>query len=67
LRQEYLYAEGLKNLFGIAKITHIPFQVFHESNDFVVPAEVSRNTVNSLRENGGIVEYTEYEGAYHWI
>jgi len=54
-------------LFGIAKITHIPFQVFHGSNDFVVPAEVSRNTVNSLRENGGIVEYTEYEGAYHWI
>jgi len=58
---------GLSRNRDASLIAHIPFQVFHGSEDSIVPVTESRLTVEALREANANVEYTEYEGADHWI
>jgi predicted esterase len=58
---------GLRDTSAASKIAHIPFEVFHGSDDSIVPVAASRATVNALQKAGGAVEYVEYKGADHWI
>jgi predicted esterase len=58
---------GTRNTDAASQIAYIPLQVFHGSDDSVVPVEVSRTIVNALQEAGGTIRYTEYEEADHWI
>jgi predicted esterase len=60
-------AGGLKDLSAASEVAHIPFRVFHGSDDSLVAVAASRATVDALQEAGGAVEYVEYEGADHWI
>lgn len=39
--------------------------IFHGADDSVVPVENSRNLFRRLKDLGGVVEYTEYEGVNH--
>ena len=52
---------------GMDHIAHIPFQVFHGSEDSMNPVTMSRDTVAALEAAGADVTYTEYEGADHWV
>ncbi len=58
---------GSYNPGAASQIAHIPFLVFHGSDDPIVPVEESRRTVKALQEAGGSVKYTEFEGADHMI
>jgi pimeloyl-ACP methyl ester carboxylesterase len=58
---------GSYNPSAVSQIAHIPFLVFHGSDDPIVPVEESRRTVKALQEAGGRVKYTEFEGADHMI
>lgn len=58
---------GTYNIGAVSQIAHIPFLVFHGSDDPIVPVEESRRTVKALQEAGGSVKYTEFEGADHMI
>jgi poly(3-hydroxybutyrate) depolymerase len=60
-------AGGLKDLSAAPAIAHIPFRVFHGTDDSLVAVTASRATVDALQEAGGAVEYVEYEGEDHWI
>lgn len=42
-----------------------PVWAFHGTNDDEVPVSESRNMVQALRRNGGMVTYTEYPGIGH--
>ena len=59
---------GWANDTGIAsRIAHIPFLVFHGSQDPIVPVAGSRRMVEALQAAGGTVKYTEFPGADHMI
>jgi pimeloyl-ACP methyl ester carboxylesterase len=58
---------GSYNSRAASQIAHIPFLVFHGSDDPIVPVEDSRRIVKALQEAGGSVKYTEFEGADHMI
>ncbi len=47
------------------KIGKTPAWLFHGSVDEVVQVSESRNMAAAIRENGGNVKYTEYEGVGH--
>lgn len=47
------------------KIGQTPAWLFHGSEDNVVQVSESRNLTAAIRENGGNVKYTEYEGVGH--
>ncbi len=49
------------------KIGKTPAWLFHGSEDNVVQVSESRNLTAAIRENGGNVKYTEYEGIGHNI
>ena len=49
------------------KIGKTPAWLFHGSEDEVVQVSESRNLTAAIRENGGNVKYTEYEGIGHNI
>lgn len=50
-----------------SNISHIPFQVFHGTNDASVPVTESRSMVQALQAVGANIQYTEYENANHFI
>lgn len=47
------------------KIGKTPAWLFHGSDDNVVQVSESRNMAAAIRENDGVVKYTEYEGVGH--
>jgi len=49
----------------VEAIAHIPFWIFHGSDDSTVPAELSRNVVEALKQAGASPRYTEYPGVGH--
>jgi len=49
----------------VGKIKHIPQWIFHGSADPVIVPEHSRRMVKALKEAGGNLKYTEYEGVDH--
>jgi predicted peptidase len=48
-----------------AQMAHIPFRIFHGSEDPVVPVARSRSIVEALKTAGGNPSYTEYAGVGH--
>lgn len=58
---------GTHNTQAASRIAHVPFLVFHGSDDPIVPVGESRQIVEALQEAGGSVKYTEYAGADHMI
>ncbi len=47
------------------KIGKTPAWLFHGSDDQVVQVSESRNLAAAIRENDGVIKYTEYEGVGH--
>jgi len=47
------------------RVKHIPFWVFHGSNDEYNPVQGSRNMTDKLKTLGGNVRYTELQGLKH--
>jgi predicted esterase len=58
---------GSPGPINASKIAHIPFWLFHGTDDPVVPVSESQKLAAALEKAGGTVKYTEYEGAQHWI
>ena len=50
---------------GAANLAKRPMWVFHGDADPVVPIERSREMVDAIREEGGSVKFTVYEGVGH--
>jgi len=48
-----------------SKIGKTPTWIFHGADDHRVPVSESRKMFKALKEVGGVVEYTEYEGVGH--
>jgi len=46
---------------------HVPIWAFHGEKDFIVPVRTTRKMVEALKEVGGKINYTEYEGAGHLV
>jgi predicted peptidase len=53
--------------FDVSQIAHIPFWLFHGTDDPYVPVRESQRLTAALEEAGGIVKYTEYQDAEHWV
>lgn len=49
----------------VNNLATLPIWVFHGAEDTTVPAERSREMVELLKEAGGTVQYTEFEGVDH--
>jgi predicted peptidase len=51
------------------KIKNKPIWAFHGSDDKVVKVILSRNMINSIKQEGGTPKYTEYKGVGHdsWV
>jgi predicted peptidase len=51
------------------RIGKTPAWVFHGAEDNIVQVSESRNMVKAIKENGGAVKYSEYEGVGHnvWL
>lgn len=69
-REPALFAAALPICGGgdvrrLQEIKRLPIWVFHGRNDKSVPVQCGRRMVESLRQIGGRVRYTEYEGAEH--
>ncbi len=69
-RMPHFFAAGVAICGGadtsIAKnIAHIPVWVFHGAKDNVVPVELSRNMVKTLKKYGAHPHYTEYPNVKH--
>jgi len=47
------------------KMRNVALWVFHGDNDKVVPTDYSRKMVAAIKQAGGSVKYTEYEGVGH--
>lgn len=58
---------GASPTIDASRIAHIPFWLFHGTDDPYVPVRESQRLTAALEEAGGIVTYTEYQGAEHWI
>jgi len=70
LRRPEAFAAGVPICGGVdpsraKEIAHIPFWIFHGSDDPVVPVELSRSMVRALKAAGAKPKYTEYEGVKH--
>jgi predicted esterase len=50
-----------------SRIAHIPFWLFHGTDDPFVPVSESQKLTAALEAAGGSVKYTEYPGAEHWV
>jgi len=51
----------------ISRIKDVPVWVFHGDSDRLLPIDPVRNMVQDLKESGGNVRFTIYEGAGHSI
>lgn len=51
------------------RLSNIPIWVFHGDKDPIVPVEESDFLVRAIKEQGGAVKYTRYEGMGHgsWV
>ncbi len=58
---------GPPGVIDASRIAHIPFWLFHGTDDPYVPVSASQNLTAALEAAGGTVQYTEYEGAQHWV
>ncbi len=58
---------GGANPNGATLIAHLPIWAFHGALDKNVPVDISREIVTAIRDLGGNIKYTEYEGADHNI
>ena len=58
---------GNPGITDVSRIAHIPFWLFHGSDDHYVSVWESRRLTSALEDAGGIVQYTEYEGAQTWV
>jgi predicted peptidase len=56
---------GGADLNQIPRFCDIPIRVYHGEKDNIVPAERSRNAVDTLKKCGAHVEYIEYAGVGH--
>jgi len=70
VRRGQYFAAGIPICGGLdesraKEIAHVPFWVFHGSNDPAVPVVRSRSAVEALKAAGGDPKYTEYEGMGH--
>jgi predicted peptidase len=65
-----LFAAGVAVCGGgdeskVAAIGKTPVWAFHSEDDPIVKVARSRNMVKALRDAGGTVKYTEYQGLGH--
>jgi predicted esterase len=60
-------SSGPSGPINASKIAHIPFWLFHGTDDPIVPVSESQKLTAALEKAGGTVKYTEYQGAQHWI
>jgi len=58
---------GGANLDHIKNYSHIPLQIFHGSEDDVVPTQLSRDLASELKILEAPIIYTEYQGLGHDI
>ena len=56
---------GGADLQKVANITNVPLWIFHGAKDDVVPAQFSRDLVETLQKEGGDPKYTEYPDGGH--
>jgi predicted peptidase len=58
---------GGANPNGAALIAHLPIWALHGELDKTIPVDICREIVTGIRELGGNIRYTEYEGGEHNI